>query len=213
MNKNCQNIIILISGFAGTGKTRFGKKLAQDLNYKFIDICDFVKKDYDIKYVLPNGINVVDYDSVDAFDWEKINNEINGSVVISGQLFPKDAIKQEYINIQLTAKKQTILNNRLEYAKKHPEKHGDEESEKLIFNTHTYSYYLGMLKNIKTNDDIFIDGLTDGEAYEKIRNIVNKQIEFKCAKEKQKLEKPAEKKKQFVPDNFRDFEISLVTHF
>ena len=74
-----KSLIILISGFSGSGKTVIGKSLAKDLKLEFINLNDYYKEDFkETKNV--GNLDIVTWDSPEAIDWDKFNEKVNGKV-------------------------------------------------------------------------------------------------------------------------------------
>ena len=146
-------LIILISGLAGCGYMQIGKDMSKDFNIKFLDQYDYYRNDYDTKVRLPNGEEVINWDSVEAFNWIKLNNDVNRlkdkGVIIVGNILPQDKLKFEPdIHIHLSISKRQCTTKRHNFLEENKEKYKKEYSlinsvtEKLIMNRITYPYYL-----------------------------------------------------------------------
>jgi len=90
--------IIFISGISGVGKTVLGKRLEETLENAILIDQDmfFIKKKPIIR--LSSGEPVINYDSIDSIDWEKLNYhiEINlqeHNIILVGFALWKDKIK------------------------------------------------------------------------------------------------------------------------
>jgi hypothetical protein len=66
-------LIILISGISGCGKSSVARKLSNDLNIKYINQFDYYIKNYDNQFTFPNGTNITNWYTDDAIDWTKFN--------------------------------------------------------------------------------------------------------------------------------------------
>jgi cytidylate kinase len=174
-------LIILISGLSGSGKTQLGENIGRDFKLKKIDMKKFYKKDFDEKVKLANGMSVVNYDSDGAIDWDKMNEEINNmkkdGIIVIGHVFPTDKLnfKADY-HIHLKISKQKLKTNRLEYIEKHKENGFDPESEELRINALTYPYYLGALKRMKMDKFIDVSDMSDDVVYDIIFDEIIKYI-------------------------------------
>lgn len=164
-------LIILISGLSGSGKTELSENISRDFKLELLDTKKFFKKDYDNKVKLPNGVTITNYDSDDAFNWTSMNNEINElktkGVVVVGHAFPTD--KLEFIadfHIHLKISKQDIKQKRMDYIAKHPELGTTSETETLRINMYTYPYYLDTMKRMKMNKVIDVTNKTNDEIYD-----------------------------------------------
>ena len=116
--QNKDQIIILISGFSGSGKTLLAKDIERDFKISFLNLNDFYKKDYINIVDLGNDIKVNDWDNPDAVDWESFNSKVKElkNVVVSGFGFPNDCIdfKPDF-HIYLKISKQKLLENRHDF--------------------------------------------------------------------------------------------------
>ncbi len=119
-------LIILISGLSGSGKTILAENICRDFKLKEINVRDYYKKDYNETIKLPNEKTVVNYDTDDAVDWTKLNEDINklkkDGVVVIGHVFPTDKLdfKADY-HTHLKISKQELKKKRLEYIENHKE--------------------------------------------------------------------------------------------
>lgn len=174
-------LIILISGLSGSGKTALGENISRDFKLKKIDTKKFYNVDFDEKVKLPNDVSVVNYDTDSAIDWDKMNGKINemkkDGVIVIGQVFPTDKLnfKADY-HIHLKITKQELKKKRLEYIEKHPDKGFNPETEALRVNAVTYPYYLDALKRMKMNKFIDVTDMSDDVIYDIIFDEVIKYI-------------------------------------
>ena len=88
-------LIVIISGFPGSGKTPIAQMIADDFKISHIDLEDYYNNS--VKATLPNGDKVVNHFSDDAVDWDRFNSDVNSKkgsgVVISGFGFPSEKLK------------------------------------------------------------------------------------------------------------------------
>ncbi len=198
INRNKQ-LVILVSGFSGSGKTVLARSLLKDINrnnkkyqFTFLNLNDFFKSDDEYNNVIEVGdLKVVDWDSPDAINWEGFNQEINkvksNGVIVSGFGFPKDKLNFEVdFHIHLKISKDDLIKNRSIYAN---EKLDDktsriseigEELEKRILNKVTFPHYLKSLETSVINKIINIkyDSLKEAydEMFDYIMAIIKKKI-------------------------------------
>lgn len=174
-------LIILISGLSGSGKTELGENICRDFKLKKIDTKIFYKQDYDEKATLANGATVVNYDSDDAIDWDKMNEAVNSGkkdgVVVIGTVFPTDKLnfKTDY-HIHLRINKQDLKANRLAYIEKHNDGKTNPETESLRINALTYPYYLATLKRMRMDKYIDITGMSSDAIYDTVFDAIIKYI-------------------------------------
>ena len=90
-------IIILISGLSGSGKTHLGRNICRDFKLTCIDMKKYYKKDFNEKVTLSNGKDVVNYDTDNSVDWDAVNKDVNekkeSGVVVVGTVFPTEKLK------------------------------------------------------------------------------------------------------------------------
>jgi uridine kinase len=148
-----KQLIIIISGLSGSGKSKIGSYIERDFKIKHINIDDYCKKDYENYVEVLEGVKINDWDHIDAYNWDKINERVNDlkskGVVISGPYVPTDNLnsKQDFhINIKIS--KQKLIENRHNFIKENPEKCADlvkfldTPTELAIINKVVYPHYL-----------------------------------------------------------------------
>jgi ABC-type dipeptide/oligopeptide/nickel transport system ATPase component len=167
-----KQLVILLSGFSGSGKSLIGKSLVKDMNrnkgeksseFVFLNLNDFYKDEKEYNKIIEVGeLKVIDWDDPEAVDWEKFNKKINevksNGVVVSGFAFPKDKLNfftDFHIHIKIS--KDDLIKNRHEFTQ---EKLDDktsrvgeigEEMEKRILNKVTFPHYLKSLEVSQIN--------------------------------------------------------------
>lgn len=182
-----KSLVILISGFSGSGKTVIGKSLAKDLKLEFINLNDFYKEKYtDSKQV--GNLTVITWDSPNAIDWDKFNDKINEyimkGVVISGFAFPENKLKFNVdYHIHLKISKDDLIKIRADYisekkdSKLEDYKDMNPEIEKRILNAISFPIYLEMLKESKFTKPINVQYGKLKEAYDDTYNYIKESIE------------------------------------
>jgi uridine kinase len=183
-------LIIIISGLSGCGKTTIAKELSDDLKLKFIDQHDYYIKDYDTKEILSDGTEIINYDTDDAIDWEKLNNDINDkkNVIISGFSFPTEKIKfKSDYHIHLKISKQKCLEQRKQFLENDDKK---TTIETLKFNKFTFPYYLSSVEKSKIDKFININEISDQEISDAIFNWIVESVEIWLYKIKDKTKEP-----------------------
>ena len=73
------SFVIFISGLSCSGKTELGKNISRDFSLPYINQQTYYKKDVE-KYILPNKVEILNYDQDSAIDWEKFNSDINEKI-------------------------------------------------------------------------------------------------------------------------------------
>ena len=153
---NKKSLIILISGFSGSGKTIIAKSLAKDLKIEFLNLNDYYKDDYK-ETVKVGDLDIIKWDSPDSIDWDKFNEKVDKEkdkgIVISGFAFPELKLKFHIdYHIHLKISKDDLIKNRQEYnSEREDSKLNDltPDIEKRILNTISFPIYLEMTKESK----------------------------------------------------------------
>jgi uridine kinase len=170
-----KSLIILISGFSGSGKTVLGKSLAKDLKIEFLNLNDYYLDNYS-KTKLVGDLNIITWDDSDSVDWDKFNNKINEmknkGVVISGFAFPEKKLDFHVdFHIHLKISKDDLIKNRSDFTSERDDsklKDITPEIEKRILNAISFPIYLEMLKESKFTKTIMIQYGELKKAYDEI---------------------------------------------
>lgn len=174
--------IILISGLPGCGKQELGENLERDLKFKLLNTYHYYKPDYDEKIGLIDAetgeeIQVINWYTDNAIDWDKLNDDINkykkNGVIVIGMSLPKDKINSESdYHIHLNISKQTSMEKIQKYITKHQDKYVDEFNmigtpfERLKMNKLIFPYYLETTKLAKINKYITVKEMSDDDVYD-----------------------------------------------
>lgn len=198
-------LIILISGFSGSGKTVLARNIQRDFKLSFLNLNDFYREDYNEMVDLGNNIKVVDWDNPDSIDWNKFNMKVNlnkaKGIVISGFGFPRDKIdfKPDF-HIRIDVPKPLLLDLRHKYLEENKDNKLNEfkntETEKLILNKLSYSHYLKIKENsdytyvyslygLSEEESVNLDKITE-KTYDVIFDYIIKEIEKNVYKSRKK---------------------------
>jgi cytidylate kinase len=151
-----EQLIILISGFSGSGKTLLAKNIENDFKLKFLNLNNYYKKDYNEIVDLSHDIKVVDWDNPNAIDWDLFNDDVNklkkDGLVISGFGFPNDKLKFKIdYHIYLKISKEKLIKNRHEYLDENKDNPlneiKDTKTELLILNKLSYTHFMKIKDN------------------------------------------------------------------
>jgi cytidylate kinase len=181
-------MIILISGLSGSGKTELARDIERDFKLKMINLDNYHKKDYD-KTVDIGDIKVVDWDNTESYDWNEFNKTVNenksSGVVVVGPVFLPELIKfvpDTHIHVKIA--KKNLLDKRHSYVETHREKVPmlyelkNTDTETQIFNKITFPHYFEYREKSKINvflnaNEKTVDEMYD-EAYDYLIDIINK---------------------------------------
>ena len=73
-----KQLIILISGFSGSGKSILSKSLGKDFKLKYLNLNNYYKENWDKESdaIELDEHKIVDWDTPDAVDWDKLNEDV-----------------------------------------------------------------------------------------------------------------------------------------
>lgn len=174
-------MIILISGLSGSNKTKIARFIEKNFKIKFINIEKYLKQNDLPTKELNNGIKIIDYDNINSFDWDKINEDIDkyksSGVVICGPYFPECEITSNVnFHIQIKVPKQILIEKRLEYIKKNPDKFEGLENKidyqliSKIINDITYPHFIDYTAKSKIDKYVNSKDLTVDQIYDQVVN-------------------------------------------
>jgi hypothetical protein len=190
-----KQLVIFVSGISGCGKTALAKNISKDFKLPLIDQFDYYKKDYDVKSVLSDETELINWDSDDAMDWTKLNEDIEkqkttGIIVTGFALTNKITVKPDY-HIHVSMSKQNCIERRQEFLKKYQDKYPTDfklvgtPTEKLKMNKFTYPYYLGILKESTITKFLNANELNDDGIYDNAFTVLIKFIEDAVYKDRE----------------------------
>jgi cytidylate kinase len=169
-------LIIYISGLTpGSGKTKVSKSISKIFKIKYFDQSSFYKKDYNNSVELPNGKKIINWDSDESIDWDKLNELIdknkNKGVIISGHALINSKLKHKPdYHIHLSVSKKINLEKR--YKKIDKNKDLDKDTIKLVMNQLTFPYYLATLKNSNINKFMKINNVNEETVFNDVFDIL-----------------------------------------
>ena len=182
-------LIILVSGLSACGKTILAQNLSSDFKIPMIKQREFYKKDYNKTVKLSTDKEIIEWDSNDAIDWDKLNDKIakegmNG-IVLVGTAFPKDKItfRPEY-HFHVSVSKQNCLDQRGKVLEENKDKYPQEYEEfkdgtaKLVMDEVTYPYYKKSIEesiiNKFFNSNKFSQNEMTGQAFDMVIELIEK---------------------------------------
>lgn len=195
-------LIIIISGLTGCGKTSVAKRIAKNFKINYIDQNNYYIKDFKNTITTPNNEEFNNIYTDDAIDWKKFNDDVNdkkSSGVIINAFTTSNIDFTPDIHIHLSMSKQRCIENRHKYLTKNKDKYKkefeeiDSQLEKWKFNHLTYPYYLETRKNMDITNMINVTEQHEIETYNQVWDLIindyiipyTKKINYKEWKEKQ----------------------------
>jgi uridine kinase len=189
-----KELIILLSGLSGSGKSSVASMVSDDFKIKKIDIESYCIKDNDKTVMLTdengNKLEVTDWDHIDAYDWNKINEEVNkhkeNGVIVCGPYFPTTVLKfKPSFHIDIKLSKQILIEKRHKYIKEHLkecpffEKIYDTPFERIMINKITYSHYVEYRQLSKINHMIDVNDIskTPEDIYDNVFDFLIEKIQ------------------------------------
>lgn len=189
-----KQLVILISGFSGCGKTILAKSIERDFKLKFLNLNNFYKSDFNETVDLGHDVKVVDWDSENAIDWDKFNKivdeEKENGVVICGFGFPGDKLKFKVdFHINLRIKKEKLIENRHKYLEENKDNPlneiKDTRIELLILNHLTYKHYQDIKERSQYSHVLDVSELELDGIYDNVFDYLVKAIEENIYKNNQ----------------------------
>jgi len=212
--KNNKKLLIFISGLhPGSGKSEISKNINRDFKINCINQKDYISKNYKNKVKLPNGKEVINYDSDDSIDWDKFNKDIKKlqkkGLVVNGMSFNKDKIKVKpdfHIHLSISKKNNLLKRKELiENDKKYSNMDYDEI--KLVMNQLTYPYYLETLNKSNINKFINTNKYNQEQVYDQVFDSLMEFIFdnlYKDRKDKPKYKKQFDESKKYESSSDTD---------
>jgi hypothetical protein len=196
-SKYNKGLIILFSGLTGSQKTLIGKNIADNFNMEYINVDNYKKKDYNNLVNLDEHTTVIDWDNIDSYDWEAVNNDVNEKIkifndndnenikklnnnglVIISTFFIDDVIKFKYdLHIHIKISKKKFIEKREEYINLHNELKKNINTEYLIINKLTFPHYLEYLEKITVNKYVNTKDKSLSDIYNDVFDFLIDQIE------------------------------------
>jgi adenylate kinase family enzyme len=212
-----KQLIIIITGLSGSGKIELVRNISRDFKLKVISLRDFCKKDYNTKVSLPNGVEVINWDSDDVFDWDLFNKEVEehktNGVIVYGNVIPDEKIKfTPNFHLHVKISKQNLIIRRHEFLNKHKDDEDCKESfelintdtEKLIINQLTYPYYLESMKRQTINKFLNANELNNDAIYDEAFDYVIEKIKENVYKGRKDVNKGEEYKKEDIKEDKKE---------
>jgi len=166
-------LVIVISGINGCGKSEVANDIASDMELDFVDQFDFFKENYNKKTELINNIKIINWDTDDAIDWDKFNNRVNeeksNGIMVVGSSFPTDKLKFDIdFHLHVSLSKKVCFEKRKGFLEKHRDKYPEDvsDNELLKFNKFTFPYYLLTQEHNKINKYLNANKSTLDEIYD-----------------------------------------------
>lgn len=165
--KKYNQLIILISGLSGSGKTILARNISRDFKISFFDEADYCNTEYNKKIKIGDQ-EFINWDSDDIYLWEKINETVRENakkgLVMCGTAFPLDKIKFNvdiHINIKINKNNLFMIREKF-IQEKHCANIPEDENIRLkIFKNYTFTYNEDVLKRSKINKQINANNYVD----------------------------------------------------
>jgi len=205
--KSNGQLVILISGISGCGKTALAKNISEDFKIKYIDQHNYYKDGWNTTIKLPDGNEIINYDTDEAVDWEKFIEDIkknrSSGVVVSGFSLPSGRFDfKKDVHIHLNISKQQCLDKRKTFYDDNQQifpnnyNFADDTAEKYKFNQYTFPYYLESTKAANITKFYTITDRTDDQTYDDIFDYLIEFIKksvYKTEREPQRIKDGSKK--------------------
>jgi hypothetical protein len=178
-------MIILILGLPCTNKSEIAKLLSQDLNVPLIKINDYIIQDNFIQKEF-DGVVFKLYEHSDAYDWEKLNTDVNNAkatgVIVYGNYLNKEKIDWD-IDFSFFYSMNTSLCRKVLQIKKLLPNETSEEKVKIYFDKVFNPTYDELKTQFKINKFYNIkETTTVKESYDDIFDLLMELIKNKLVK-------------------------------
>jgi adenylate kinase family enzyme len=163
---------------SGSGKRSIAKFIERDFKLVLINVDDYIVPNFDKTEVLSNNVKIINWDDIDAYDWEKINNKVlenqSKGVILCGPYFPTTKLKFESdFHIQIKVQKQVLIEKRLKYAESHESKFkGLEAYISMIVNQITYPNFLKYSEESKIDKYVNSKEQTNDQIYDQVADFL-----------------------------------------
>lgn len=188
-----KQLIILVSGMSGSGKTKLAKNISEDFNLEVIKQSDFYKNPYSNDFTLSDGSTTTNWYTYDAYDWDNFNKVINdkksNGIIVTGLVFPTKFLdfKPDF-TLSLSVKKAVLFEKMekiLEQNKDiYPEKYDDfkDGKTKYIFNKLSFPFFLSSVEDSVINKFINVNEMNDDQIYDMAFDYIIPEIEKRVYK-------------------------------
>lgn len=188
-----KQLIILISGMSGSGKSKLAENISRDFDLEIINQKDYYKKSHNEKFTYFDGTETVNWYTNDAYNWTDFNDDVNNmksrGVIVVGIAFPTQYLNfKPDFHITVSVKKAVLL-ERMEKLmeqnkEKYPDKYDDMTSGRMkqMFNKLSYPYYLKSLEESVVNKFINASEMTDDQIYDNAFDYLIAEIEKRVYK-------------------------------
>ena len=204
-----KQLVILISGLSGTGKTQVAASIERDLQLHLINLESFCVKENRRKVKLPNGFEVTDWDDMDTYDWKLFNDDVEKykekGVVICGVAFPASKISfVPNFHIHIKLPKDKLIEKRKAYLESHKNTYPDAQKILdgdmigLILNHVTYPHYIKNREDSKIGKWIDAKDMEPNDIYDETYNYIIKSIENFLSANKESVDKMFERKPKYA---------------
>lgn len=179
--------ILAISGLSGCNKKGVAQELSKHFNAKLIDQYDYYKKDYQEVITVSgkgNSVDIINWDTDEAVDWEKFNKDVNKFAKISNVVILAFNLKTNLIDfnvdfhVYLNMNKSDCIKKRIKKLEKNKGGETDDHNllnnnlfETKMFNI-TFPFNEAIVKEMKINKFIKISELKTKEIADIIWELV-----------------------------------------
>lgn len=183
-----KQLIILVSGLDGSGKTQIGQMVADDFKIEHLKLSSYIFEEFNETTTLPNGEKVVNHYQNEAYDWDRLSNDVDKKqstgVVVSGFGFPKEHLgfKSDY-HLHLAVSKKVSMDR----MKQKIGDDYDEGKELMMMNKLQFPYYLKTKEEATINKFVNVNNVSSViEAYDLVFDLIIKMIEGYLYRDQQK---------------------------
>jgi uridine kinase len=170
-----EQLIILISGFQGSGKGKLADQIKSLFKIDIINTNKYFIENYNKTVKLNDGTEVVDWDDIESINWKRLNKDINNKkkegIIIVGFAFPTDKLEfSPDFHLHVKISKQNLIERRHEYIEQHPDTKlkelNDSHIDLMILNQITFPHYINYNEKSKINKFLNANEHTSEELFD-----------------------------------------------
>jgi predicted ATPase len=182
-------LVILVSGLSGSGKSILAKSIQNDFRIQGINLESFCKSDFSKMVTLSDSTKINDWDDIESYDWDRFNRTINetksqGCVVVGPHFITEKLSFQPDYHFHVKISKDKLIEHRKKYIVENPDKCQevarivDQPVFNNMINKITFAHYYDYISRSKI--DMFLNSgeLSDGAMSDQAINWMFKKIQI-----------------------------------
>jgi uridine kinase len=184
-------LIILISGLSGSGKSELAENIRRDFKLQIINLETFCDSEFNKTVTLSNNKKIINWDDIESYNWKNFNNKINElkhkGIIAIGSHFIETKLEFEpdwHLHVKIS--KDNLITKRKKYINEHRNINKCKDLALIIdsdpntfylMNQITFDYYY--IYVAKSKIDIYLNANenTNDQIYDKAADFLIKKIQ------------------------------------